>query len=1859
MKTKFLHLVFAGHARFAALALLFFSVPAQAQVELTQIVSRENAVFDGRTAVMTVGRDGRVYLSNQHSPGFVLRFESDGSGKVGGTVVYAMGNATANAQGMVATANAHFAHAVNLYDADFKPFASNAEFLNNDTVGWDSPFGVEAGETSGDFFGIDHHRNRVVRIDKLGRTVTTYPIFAPETEQKKLSSFRVCEKTQSFYWHIENHIVRCADFTGKTRWTYQHPDGVGSFDVDLEGKTYVLGPVHDKGVILNAAGQVDGTFSLQFGDQKPASGMHLMSLRVFGDELIIKRHHPIELFQSFDRTTGRRKATVSIDHERLTVRYPSHVWTAGEATPFQVQFHAGGRPTAPHWRVWAASWGDVDWRELPWRDGQFAVPGDMAGLYQLKVSPELRGAQTGSAAEYLVRSMIEVRAPGSEGTVSIATPGSRVHFAHGEKVTAAIVVRAPVNRRPAKVSVELTDGKTVRAKHDAAIDGNGRGEVAFGEDVIAACKPGRYRLTAQADGLTVASQPLIVGSAPAAASDFRVTVHGDYGLTANYGNLWDSRDVLAAQMARVNKRHVNQFVDRFGIGMFRPQFEWTHHNAPELPELLQRLSADPLGVDPEKARILSPGLETQAAYGAAGVRQWSILTYMDAGLPLGSGHDRRSPEQYQAEVKSVTSLLRPFPSFRGWSWTSNWWIYEPTKIVSEAKWKEYEAALKVAKETGTWAPILDEAGEARWNLPPDSRKVFQAALNEAGPGLKQADSGPYRNVQVYPPLTYRDVDEVDVQFQAEQITVPNWHMHAADFEKRPGKPLWFHPEVWNDQGTGEQILPVLFQIAMRGGSGVGSSGWVPNWGSQPYDNRTGYPGLASVMRAMGELFHEHGPWMVNTKKHDHVAIVVSPRLIKIDNWHDFSGLHFSRLFEAYQSCLYAHRPASIVFLEDLDADGLKKYQAVLVVGQTVEMEPKLAEVLRQAQGSGVAVFADGTCRAELTADCKPLGVSFNHLEKMHSINNDFAYWEHPRLLKDNAALLREKLAAIVPPAADCDNPEILLSERLSTNGDGVRYVFAVNNTTTPVGPGSLWRMTLGIATRLPVKTTLGLRDIQGCTVYDMFEGQQAKVDQAGRVECDLRTLPMRVYAVVPEKVKPAVASKRFTKPTRNIASLFGPHLKDIAISGDVAVLSAFNWDNNLYGLDLNSGQTRWRGRVGHYFAFAPQSTGNGFAVQGYDFSAAQGYHLHLLDVQGKPSHRFALPGLPQRLPHEFISGAHLLDRTNQFAASSKAEWVAAASNLGIGAWDRQGKLLWAEDWSKTSAPAGVLLAALNDDALVSTEVTTVLARNPRTGEVQWRQNLASSGEITRLAAAANGRTLAALTTTESGRLVVLRGGKVLNTIPASGDELAVSPEGSHLAVTEAEKLKLYDAQGGLVWQFNGDDRVHHPRFSADGSRVAFSSESGMVWVLSLDGAVLFERDLNALAMPAWMPNGDLLCATWMGTVVRLDKNYVEKWRVLVTPDPAMDDIRPIAMKADPTPTSRYATWTNAQPAGAALPQNLLTPGKTVVLLRRSNDQHVEFTDPPGKLFDGDQAAPVKPWIDWRDVYPVGSGSTNLSIIIDRFNTQLRVNAVTLVEDQDHPESWLRDVTFESWNPRKEAWEPAGRLLSDQATHTHVLKQPVEAARFRLSLPRGFVGNLRLSEILLHGEELGPSHPDAVANSPTAVLFDENESDLNSLKYPDNGFAFRYEDSFSGGKCLAMAADKTANAYYRPPFGHLIPNWAFRIVENPSKPGEYRWLSFAWKGTENSRGLTLRVGEHHAGGVVLHAGDATKFEPILAAHQVAASPPRQWTQVTVDLWKLAGREMTIGSMSLSTIGGAGSFDRIHLGRTEADAAAKDK
>jgi hypothetical protein len=280
---------------------------------------------------------------------------------------------------------------------------------------------------------------------------------------------------------------------------------------------------------------------------------------------------------------------------------------------------------------------------------------------------------------------------------------------------------------------------------------------------------------------------------------------------------------------------------------------------------------------------------------------------------------------------------------------------------------------------------------------------------------------------------------------------------------------------------------------------------------------------------------------------------------------------------------------------------------------------------------------------------------------------------------------------------------------------------------------------------------------------------------------------------------------------------------------------------------------------------------------------------------------------------------------------------------------------------------------------------------------------------------------------------------------------------------------------------------------------------------------------------------------------------------------------------------------------------------------------------------------------------LAEGSNVTWLLIDTYRTQLRVTGITLVEDADHPESWLRDVRLESWDAATEQWRLVQPLLSNAAVHTHRFARPVEAARFRIVLPKLMYGNLRLAQIVLHGEALGPSHPDVIAKRPVAVLFDEG----GDLKDHLTGATFRFEGAFAGGRCLMVPANGNAYPPFQPPVAHVIPNWDFEIAENPG-PGQYRYAQFAWKAlSPQTKGLLLRLdGDGYGKSLGCYAGEFTPQDGMIA-RKIADAPPQEWQVVRVDLWEVFKKPVRILGLRLATREGAAAFDQILLGQSEKD------
>ncbi|MBV8312221.1 MAG: hypothetical protein JO344_17715, partial [Planctomycetaceae bacterium] len=305
------------HVLLAVSSILVVGQVAAAEIKLEQIVSRENPAFQCERARLGTSRDGWVYVASTTTPSYVLRFDRDGRGKVGGAISHALTGVAANADGVLATSNAHFSHKVAIYDKTFKDTVSVNDFLVNDRVGWDAPGHVEAG--AHDFFGLDQHRNRIVRLSAGGKVLQSYAIpHEPEGNLGLVQDFRVCEKRETFYLLARSGLLRCVGFDGRVRWTVNIAvswgEGLnnGGFDVDEDGTLYTLGPRGEAVLRFAAAdGKPLRPIRLHLNDIKSELSEHpFCDLRVQGGDLLVRRTHAFELYRRYDRISGACKQTV-------------------------------------------------------------------------------------------------------------------------------------------------------------------------------------------------------------------------------------------------------------------------------------------------------------------------------------------------------------------------------------------------------------------------------------------------------------------------------------------------------------------------------------------------------------------------------------------------------------------------------------------------------------------------------------------------------------------------------------------------------------------------------------------------------------------------------------------------------------------------------------------------------------------------------------------------------------------------------------------------------------------------------------------------------------------------------------------------------------------------------------------------------------------------------------------------------------------------------------------------------------------------------------------------------------------------------------------------------------------------------------------------------------------------------------------------------------------------------------------------------------------------------------------------------------------------------------------------------------
>ncbi|WP_329055193.1 PQQ-like beta-propeller repeat protein [Amycolatopsis sp. NBC_01488] len=1899
-------------------------------VSRTTVVSHYSPHFDLPNAQLAVGLDGNVYLAS-HMPGtgHALRLKPDGTllgaGPVGpGTTAIAV-----NAGGVIATTQSFLLRRADVQGPDFGLLARLELFAAGDSLR--TPCTVEAGNLSGAFYALDQRVPAVVRFDDAGQVeripltgLTPPPLTSDNSD---VVALRVSESAGRFCLAWPDGTLRVTDLTGNPLWQATlTPDGQRrtAFDMAADGTVYVFAAgqtgTATKITVLNP----DGTTGTDI--PVPSSPFSMESLRILDAKtFLFKRVDPLTLFETYPRTGGTATG-IAADVSQVSLTFPAGPWQPGAQLDLTVAVTgATGRP-APRLRCWLRPVGVPEFAELPATPGAgdalgIQVPADARGYYQLRVSPDVAGRYS----EYAVDGLVEIR-PQNLGSLAIFTPLNRFSYGQGEPV-AVTVVPGTAPAPPASVHLEVRkDGVLVTAQ-DVPLAMNATAQRVQGQATFDSTpwQPGRYVLDATVPGFAVAPQYLEIGSAQ--RPGYALIRHGDYEdsfphdplLGPPYSpNLRNGPDIAAAHVDRMRRIGFTRFVDR--LGGFTPTADQTVPVASALLDFGVQAGQDPAAFSADKLELEDFRYRSIAGYGAYGLEEQPILLTMDALVPLGQNDssDHRTPDQANRAITLLSTWLKDYRGFRGWTWAANWWVAKQgTQAALPSEAAAYAAALKSVRDTGTWAAggVLETVSDRVFALKPDVAAQFRQTLAAVDKTRVTAMPAPARALQTSPPRLFANVDEVDLHLQWEQLAPPMTAAFQVDYYRRPGKPVWGHPEgIANDDGTGGVILPLLLQLAMRGADGVGISAFedLHQWGEpqeprsggdgpDPADPRSGGAGKISVLRAVFALLNRFGPLTAAARNANRVAIVVSTRMLRIEAGSglvngdaDFYGYYtgtigsryFDALLEAYNACLMAHRPASFVFTEEVGADVLRQYDAVLLARQQVMPEDELVHALHD---STVQVYFDDACHpavierlspAGAPLSAYPLGFAFDRIAReAHDLglgvtNSEAAYLRHRDYYLQSAQGVRAALAD-VRPVAECDNPEVLLSEW--TDGD-VRYLWVVNNTLFDWEPGVMWRVSTVPAHRMPLLANLRVDVPPEYRIVDLLTGETVG-DADGAFSADLRTVPGRMYAVAP----PA-----FTSPVEPAPDLFGPHVRDLAVAADgsTAALTCFNWDHNVYGLDLETGATSWRRKLGHFFAFAPSAHDGGFAAMGYDLDTAEGYHLYSLGLDGVAQRRFALFGLPKKATDRAFAEWQYDAGLAAFATAPDGSWIATSGDLGLAVWNRaDGSERWVREWWQTERTPKRLLA-VDDDTLVTLADNTVTALAAKDGSPLWTVQAPVPGTFTGGTVSADGRTVVAWTNGEGGRVLVLRDGKLVSAIPTSASEVSVSGDGSLLVLARARQLAAYDAAGRLLWTYTGDDFLRRPRISPDGQRIAVGSELGSLVVLSTTGQILAETDLRALPVPAWLPGGDLLAATWMGTVIRFDTQLRPKWRTLLAP--VENDARAALRRTDRTPTVRRSGWGTTARPHLPLTPNLLADTKALLAPHTVYGHALtDYVQPVWNLdpdhppidsiewlsndwYDGRYAPPGRPWLRTDDVNAIGSHTADRMVIeIDTYRTLLEVTGITVVEDPDHPESWLRDVLLQWFDIRAGVWRDGPMLLADihpdptttpPVVHSHTF-DPIRAARFRLASTGGIwpSGNLRLSELVFHGKTAGGSHRDVVLGNPVAVLFDEQPLPAEFT----GGLTLRPDGGVGGGQCLELPAPgEAAPTIWHRQFWDNLRDWNFTISENPGR-GEYRYLRFYWKqhpvAPGVKTGVSLRIGPGTSNpSLVVTAGT----DPWPDWYRTAGTPALEplpgtdWTPVLVDLWTQIGDEVPLSTIRFGAVGGGMLVDRILLGRTLDDLKA---
>ncbi len=239
----------------------------------------------------------------------------------------------------------------------------------------------------------------------------------------------------------------------------------------------------------------------------------------------------------------------------------------------------------------------------------------------------------------------------------------------------------------------------------------------------------------------------------------------------------------------------------------------------------------------------------------------------------------------------------------------------------------------------------------------------------------------------------------------------------------------------------------------------------------------------------------------------------------------------------------------------------------------------------------------------------------------------------------------------------------------------------------------------------------------------------------------------------------------------------------------------------------------------------------------------------------------------------------------------------------------------------------------------------------------------------------------------------------------------------------------------------------------------------------------------------------------------------------------------------------------------------------------------------------------------------------------------------------------------------------------------MIEVPADKDEFKLAVTFPFhTAKGDMKGVKLAAEAKGPYGPIQSNEIAVAVKVIAGEAPKGPYRIFDDEAAFLTYLTEGDGEVKLFSEDKfagVASMYVKPELGRLkMPGLNIKIAKDP-KPGEYRYLRFAWK-ANGGHNILLRIypnkealGSDGKKVFGYESGDAGN-KVRLSVLRVSEKMPNEWTVVTRDLFADFG-EFTLEGLGFSPVRSVGYpeekteyglYDQIYLGRSQDDFKALD-